>query len=501
MFTHQTTEKQVRSAGAWRGLGLLLILTVAVFWRGINGKFVTWDDEPLIYTNANIADPTFGGLAWHWEHPHTYLYIPVIYSAWWCIARTEMAEMGWGTPLEPVPFHLANLVLHLTSMVIVFWLVRRIVGSGWAAVAGSTIFAIHPLQVEAVAWATGMKDVLGGFLSLAAIALYLASGAKRLQWWGATIVFALALLAKPSAMVVPAIIFVLEWSIGKHAPRSILLRLWPWFVLAIGWAVVTKRVQPALQIDAGPWWQRPWVAADAIGFYLAKIAWPANLAIDYGRTPTWLMAARSLSAAAIAVAAVIGTYLIRNRNVTAAGLVFALALLPVLGFVAFDFQSQSTVADRYVYLAMLGPAIIIALAAQAMPRRAAISLCIVMVFAWSILSFRQVRVWRDSTTLYLHALDVNPRSLTAAQDLAIVYDKSGDELSAIDYYLRAIEIEPRAREEYDNLAMALPRAEKQWPGLSERWEHLHEHLAEFYDAIGDTEAARAQHAAASAWGE
>jgi hypothetical protein len=509
MSISQSIEKNVTSSGASRGLGLLLVLTLAVFWRGIGGKFVTWDDEPLIYTNPNISNPTLGGLAWHWRHPHNFLYIPVIYSTWWSIARLEVPERKPNMPLDPAPFHLANLVLHLGSVSIVFWLVRWIVGNAWAAVAGAAIFAVHPLQVEAVAWATGMKDVLGGFLSFAAIALYLWREDRHegeeeqswdWRWWTATILFVLALLAKPSAVMVPGIVLVPEYLVERRSVKSILLRLWSWFVLAGVWVVVTKQVQPAVAIEAGPWWARPWVAADAIGFYLAKIAWPVNLGIDYGRTPGWLIANRSFWGVAVTAAAGLTVVLIRVRDVAAASIVFVLAMLPVLGFVAFDFQSQSTVADRYVYVAMLGPAIVVALAAKAMPRRMAIGACLAVVAVWSILSFQQIGVWRDSQTLYLHALQVNPRSLTAAQDVAIVYDKSGDELSAINYYVRAMEIEPRAREEYDNLAMAMPRAEKQWPGLTDRWAELHERLARFYEAIGDSDAARAQRAAADGLG-
>jgi hypothetical protein len=481
-------------------MGFLLIVTLIVFWRGTNAKFVTWDDEPLIYKNANITSPTLAGLAWHWRHPHTFLYIPVIYSAWWCIARAEMVVNGWATPLDPVAFHLANLLLHLGSIVLVFWLVRRIVGTGWAAVAGAAIFAVHPLQVEAVAWATGMKDLLGGFLSLAAIALYLASRGIGRRWWAATLVFLLGLLAKPSVVIVPGILFVLEYLVERRPVKSVLARLWPWFVLTAAWSVVTKLIQPAVVIDAGQWWARPWVAADAIGFYLAKMIWPASLAIDYGRTPGWLIAQKSVWGIAVTAATCIAVWLIRNRKVTAASLVFLLSLLPVLGFIAFNFQSQSTVADRYVYVGMLGPAIVAALAVQMMPKQIAIGVCIGITAIWSTLSFRQVGIWHDSETLYLHALDVNPRSLTAAEDVAIVYDKSGDELSAIKYYVRAIEIEPRAREEYDNLAMALPRAERQWPALSERWVGLHEQLAKFYEAIGDQDAARAQRASAAGSG-
>jgi hypothetical protein len=78
---------RVTSQREWREVGLLLILTVVVFWRGIDGSFVTWDDEPLIYANSNIASPTLDSLAWHWRHSHVYLYIPVVYTRWGSLGR------------------------------------------------------------------------------------------------------------------------------------------------------------------------------------------------------------------------------------------------------------------------------------------------------------------------------------------------------------------------------------------------------------------------------
>jgi protein O-mannosyl-transferase len=269
-------------------------------------------------------------------------------------------------------------------------------------------------------------------------------------------------------------------------------RLWPWVVLAVGWGVVTKWVQPGVGIDAGRWWERPWVAADAIGFYLWKIVWPVRLGIDYGRTPHWVIAGREVWGAATAILIAIGLCIARRVKLTAAALVFVLALLPVLGLMPFDFQSQSTVADRYVYVAMLGPAIALALAARAVPQWMSLGGSIAVIGVWSILSFHQVGVWRDSETLYRHALEVNSQSITATQDLAVVYDKSGQELQAIDCYLRAIEIAPNAPEEYDNLAMALPRAERQWPGFADRWADLHDRLAAFYEKQGNVESARQQ---------
>jgi tetratricopeptide (TPR) repeat protein len=479
-------------------LGLLWAVILAVFWRAIFGDFLTWDDEPLIYANPHIAQPTLASLAWQWTHPHFFLFIPLVYTLWWLIAKATLA-LG-AAQLTPVSFHAANLLVHLASTSIVYLLLRRMFKNPWACFAGAAVFAVHPLQVEAVAWATGMKDLLGGCLMLAAIAVYLAAGdepRKKFKRWAAIALYVAALLAKPSAVMAPVIALVLAVLAQRRAMRTVLLELLPWFLLAAVAAAVARRVQPAAAVSAGPIWARPWIAADALGFYLQKLAVPIHLAIDYGRTPQRVIDDRDLLDAAIAVAIAIVVIRLRKWQLTAALLLFAAALLPVLGFIPFEFQVRSTVADRYVYVAMLAAAMAIAFAANALPRRIAVFLAALIIAGCAVLSFVQVNYWRDSQSLYTHALEVNPQSLTAAQDLAVVYDKSGQEDQAIAYYLKAIAIAPDDREEYDNLALALPRAEQAFPHTPQRWAGLHEQLARYYQSQGLSDLARQQQTAAA----
>src|ERR1700733_2755774 len=138
-----------------RSHAIAVVLTgipLLVFVRAYGNQFLTWDDEPLIYLNSHLNPPTPAGLAWHWTHPHCDMYIPMVYTAWWVIAHIGGTSFAlW--------FHIANLVVHLCSVYLVFFIVRRLIGADWPAAAGAILFAIHPLVVEPVAWATGMKDL------------------------------------------------------------------------------------------------------------------------------------------------------------------------------------------------------------------------------------------------------------------------------------------------------------------------------------------------------
>ena len=478
--------------------GMMILLggfTFLVFGRAIAGAFVSWDDEPLIYANPNIVAPTGESLRWHWTHPHMKLYMPVIYTAWWSIApragAVGRAGRAWSGGISSGECGGTRGVgLH---RVYTFTADDR---GRLAGGRGRRLFAVHPLQVEAVAWATGMKDLLGGARTLAAVTAYVGaardahlknSNIARVRWIFATVFFVLALLAKPSALVAPLLAGVLDYLLIRRNLRLTIRWLWPWAILSAVWVGVTIRVQPSPEVYAGPLWARPLISGDALAFYLGKVFWPVNLAMDYGRMPAWVLGNASVYWRwMIPAGAAVLLWLARRAELWAAGLFFVLALLPVLGLVRFEFQSISTVADRYAYVAMVGPSMVLAYVAAnvraAWAIRAGASGA--LVAACAVSSWLQTGVWHDSASLYRHAIEVNPRSLTATHDLAVVYDKSGRSAEAVQLYLKTLDISPTFLEGWDDLASALKRAEARRPDLVQTWASLHARVAAFYASQG-----------------
>ncbi|HUB26327.1 MAG TPA: hypothetical protein VL992_12930, partial [Tepidisphaeraceae bacterium] len=437
---------------------LLAAVTLAVFGRAIGAQFVTFDDEPLIYANPHFHPPDVAGLIWHWTHPHWNLYIPVVYTAWWLIAQARGAN-------DPTFFHTANLLLHFGSGWLCFLILRALVKSDWAAAGGAMLFLVHPLQAEPVAWATGMKDVLSGFLSLATIWAYVQFVERRQKanYALATFLFLLALLAKPSAVTVPLICLIVEVLIQNGSWRRSVCWLTPWLIPAAAIAIVSSMVQPAARVDAGPIWARPLVAGDALAFYLGKLVWPVRLAIYYGRTPRWVIHFRWwTSIVPVAMAVLIAR--IGNRRWIAAAAIFVAALLPVLGFWPFLFQIHSTVADRYMYLAMLGPALALATLLSRCGRIALPGMAVVLALL-GILSFVQTGYWRDSQTLYQHAIVVNPASFDAHNNLGVVFASRGDVPAATDQYQICIDLNPRYVPAYRYVADA-DAAKGDWPAAA-----------------------------------
>ena len=420
-------------------------------------RFVNWDDQDTLYRNPDFNPPALSKLATYWSRPHGRIYIPVTYTFWW-----GLTEMSWtAAGLQPAVFHAASVALHVAAACLAMVILLRLTDNLPASCAGALLFALHPVQVEAVAWASGAKDLLAGAMSLAAIALCLrrrravTPRTRRLWIAAATLAFMLAMLAKPSAIVVPLMALPIEWLIDRKLPRDMLMIAGAWLLLTVPTVLIAHRSQPAEKWTPPAVWKGPLVAADSVGFYLKQVIFPRRMAIDYGRSPD--VALRSpwgnvILAAALAAAAVL---LLRRTPVLAAGLLIALAaLMPYLGMISFDFQINSTVTDHYLYLAMLGPAVVVAY----FLRDAAKPMWVVagaILLALAIGSFRQARTWRDSSTLFAHALDVNPDSFVAHHTLGFLLAERGDFGDAETEYHAALRLRPGDAEANFNLANLL----------------------------------------------
>jgi len=282
----------------------------------------------------------------------------------------------------------------------------------------------------------------------------------------ATAALLMALLAKPAAVAVPLVVAVLEaGQPGRRRWRRMLLSLGPWFLLSAAWVVVTKLQQPdAPRWFVPPLWARPLLAGDALAFYVLKLVAPLSCGPDYGRTPRWVIEeGRFYLYAAWLLPAVllIALACLRNRRVwlTAAGISIAW-LVPVLGLVPFDYQRISTVADRYLYLALLGPAVALCWFLAHRWSRPAVALTAVVLCILGGLSFLQTAHWRNDAALFGHALRVNPHSAVAHHHLGILLAKQGEHSAAIARYRTALADHPQHAELHDSLGVSLAALEK-----------------------------------------
>ncbi len=406
--------------------------------------FVSWDDDIHVYGNPNLNPLTAQSLAHIWTQPYQKLYIPLSYSFFALlslIAHHSGAMSPTETGYDPHVFHVASLALHVADTLFVFAILRALIKRDGAAALGALLYGVHPLQVESVAWISEIRGLLANLFGLGAIWYYVTRATPEVKriWPVCGFLIALALLCKPSAVVVPLVMFIIAIGPLKRSIRTASMETLPLLAVAIPFIAITRSVQPTFA-DPVPWLQRPFIAGDALTFYLGKLLWPVHLNIDYGRTSQFVLAhswghVTSLAAVLVAVAA----WLIRRRYsaVAVALATFIAVLLPVLGLVPFAYQQYSTVADRYVSLALLGPAFAVAALAATWQRRAMIPAGAV-VLALGFATFAQTRYWRDSYTVYNRCIALNPTSPGCNNNLGNVLFLRGEPKAAIPRFLAAI---------------------------------------------------------------
>jgi tetratricopeptide (TPR) repeat protein len=419
---------------------LVLVLAVAcVFGRSVGFGFVIWDDPGNVAANPLLDPPSLASLGRFWTGAFEHSYAPLSYSVWWTITLVSRFLFG---RLEPALFHAANVVLHALSVLLVFRWLCLLVLDRRAAWSGALLFALHPLHVESVCWITELRGLLSAALGFGALLLVL-HGRPRM----AVLLFALALLAKPAAVAFAALLCVQEIGLRRRPWREVLGLHWPWLVLAASAGFLARQAES----DVGVGWitpllDRPVIALDALGFYLAKLVWPVGLCAEYGRNPQLVTSSLALWPAALALALALGAAWAfpERRRALCALFCFGAALLPVLGLVPFGYQEKSTVADRYAYVALVGAALGAALlvARFGLP---ALAGALALALVCGALSFVQAANWRDTQALFGRVLEINPRSTTAHENLGVYALERRDLDAAREHFLRSLELDPERK--------------------------------------------------------
>lgn len=446
----------------YRTIAFVAALFAAVFLSyapAINGGWL-WDDD------AHVTSPelrSLDGLKRIWtEVGATQQYYPLLHSAFWVEAQI------WGD--SPVAYHVLNLVLHATAACLVVLLMRLLALPG--AWLGGLIFALHPIQVESVAWISEQKNTLSAVLYLSGACLYLHFDRtrRRRHYYAALAFFLLALMTKTVTATLPAVLLVLFWwQRGRLAWRRDVVPLLPWFLLGIGAGLFSAWVERSLIGASGTdydlnWLERGLLAARVLCFYPYKLLWPAELVFIY---PRWTVDAgvwwQYLYALAV-LALVVGLLRVarHHRGPLAAFLIYAGTLFPVLGFFNVYPFAFSYVADHFQYLG--GTALIIAAAAGFAGWRSRLSgdaarICVglpyVVLLVLAVLTWRQAHLYRDAETLYRATLRANPDCWLAHNNLGNILARDHSQLDeAAWHYEAVVRLRPESADAHFNLANA-----------------------------------------------
>jgi len=442
---------------------LLAAVTIFAYRPAWNGGFL-WDDDDYIIKNDLLT--ASDGLRRIWfslDSPSQYF--PLVYTTF----RLERAI--WG--LHPSGYHWVNLLLHVANALLVWRVLARLnVPGAWLA---GAIFALHPVQVESVAWITERKNVLMGFfflLTLLAWIVFIDERTKRpWRFYGlALILYVLALSAKSTACTLPAALLLILWLQKRPINTRRLIQILPFVILGMGmgllavwWERYHQGTSRAVFAFLTPI-ERILIASRAVWFYLSKLIWPSNLTFIYPRwniSPehpldyTWLLAGIVLCAAIYFIRRYVG----RSAEVTAA--FFVATLSPVLGFIMLFTFRYTFVADHYQYLACIGPialfsAGVFSLAGVFKQYRAFIwSAALVVVATLAALTWRQAAMYGDIETLWRTTLARNPECWMAHTNLGIVLLQKGQLNDGIAHYRAALRMQPDSWDAEYNLGTAL----------------------------------------------
>jgi tetratricopeptide (TPR) repeat protein len=452
----------LRSANWYWGL-LLVLSTILAYQLAWHAGFI-WDDDRYVTQNRLLTAPD--GLKRIWfsfDSPSQYF--PLVYT----VFRVE--HVFWG--LNSAGYHWVNILLHSANALLVWRLFRMLrIRGAWLAAA---LFALHPVQVESVAWITELKNVLMGFFFLLALLAWVKfledRPAGTWKYYALAFFFyALALLSKSTACTLPAALVLILWLKKKPIDVWRLAQVLPFVALGLGMGLLSiwwERYHQGTQAEffkmGFP--ERILLASRALWFYAGKLVWPAKLTFSYPRWP--ISAANPFDYLWLLVTAgfLVVVYFARRlvgRSLEVAALFFAMTLSPMLGFIMLFTFHYSFVADHYQYLACLGPLTLAAAgltkAFDHLEKGAALLrpiVCGAFLFMLGALSWRQCAMYRDWDTLWRATLANNPRSWMAHNNLALSLQMSGRLNEAVGHYLIALQINPGFGERHYNLANAL----------------------------------------------
>lgn len=446
----------------------LVIIPFAIFWQVRAFEFLNYDDGWYVNGNGHILTGlTLQNIKWVFISAHGANWHPLTGLSHILDCQLFGLNPGW--------HHMVNLFFHIANTLLLFTVLRKMTVAIWQSAFVAALFAIHPLHVESVAWISERKDVLSTMfwlLTTAAYFRYVKNPTKGIYVLTLAL-FALGLMAKPMLVTLPFVLLLLDyWPLNRLEDKTgkfnwliCRRRVWekmPFFILAAASGIITFLVQKSTgavwKTEALPLILR---VANAVGSYvkyIEKLVWPTHLAIFYPH-PTDKLSFGLVFAASIALVTItVGILRIGNRyKYLPVGWFWYLGtLVPVIGLVQVGDQAM---ADRYTYVPFIGLFLIIACAANDILanwkyRKIILSLSAAAVVSiFSVCTWFQTSYWRNSITLFEHALKVTNGNYVACNNLALAFGQRNKFDEAINSLNLALRIKPDYLEAYNNLGM------------------------------------------------
>lgn len=490
-------------------LVLLIITSLIAYGRILGNDFVNFDDEIYITKNQHVqAGINSQTIKW--------AFTSVVSSNWHPLTLLSHA-LDWQLfGGNASGHHLINLLLHIGSVLLLFFFLNKATKTIWPSALVAALFALHPLRVESVAWAAERKDVLSIFFSMATLYAYVLYTEKKqfYKYIFCLLLFALGLMSKPMLVTLPFVLLLIDyWPLGrwqkvsalanvaapvnisgsgkkksKHPKRDssaekmitasvsttkdsnhLIGRLFweklPFLFLAVASSIVTVWAQnkggAIASLQKVQFTERLTNALISYIAYLGKIIWPVDLAVFYPyeySAPGWQIIACLFLLAVISAVAI---FYIKKAEFLFVGWFWYLGtLVPVIGFIQVGRQAM---ADRYTYFPSIGIAIILVwgvfnlLPEEKIRKTILLPASAIVLSVLVILTWQQCGYWKNSTTLFSHALQVTKNNYLAHTNLGIALAEEGKTEEAISHYRAALQIKPNDDNTHYNLANSLKK--------------------------------------------
>ena len=447
----------------------LVLLTFALYFPVLKYPFIEYDDGQYVYANSHMFEPLSRRLlVWAFTHTYAYNYDPVDFL----VHRINVQLFG----LNPGLHHFANLVFHSLNGLVLFWVLKRATGFTGRSFVVAALFAVHPVNVENVAWIAELKTTLSGLFFLLALGVYrwYARNPRLRRMAVVILLYGLGLMAKPQVITLPVVLLLWDyWPLRRmftNVPSSdetlasangirstsfvaLIKEKIPLFLIAVADAVLTMFAQHKL--DAPPW---PYTLAircgNAVlsyGRYIGKAFWPDKLAFIYPHPSTGIRWGEVLAALSLLVFVTVVAFADRKRRYLVVGwLWFLVSLLPMINIVQID---PTAMADRYAYLAYIGLFLMVCwgvadwAAAQAQLPRVVLPLAaIVVLAALSAVTRNQLQYWENTITLWTHTINITQHNWIAHWSLGDTLRHRGRRREALSQFYQAIDDQPRSLE-------------------------------------------------------
>lgn len=452
----------------------LIFVTALVFIRVPSFDFSLLEDPSHLDSGASFSRINKTTFSTPWKKSSS-IFMPVTYSLWGWVAQLSQSKSLNSVPqtqtglpkqfqFSPFLFHLIPLLLHLLTASLLFWLFCFLTSHPTASFIGALCFAIHPVQVESVAWVSGLKETLGGFLGVFSLCVFflqeeMAPRSKSFKvFLGlSTISFFTALLSNPKTIAIPLMAGGIMFFIYKrprfvHGAKTLIL----WLCGSIPLIMLQQTTVSFTHFRNGPLdlKQKILIYLDSLSFYFGKVLMPFHLGVDYGRTAEWVLTQTSVHTTAILFFIfLLGLTLFLRWNKIAWALacesIILTSLIPIYLFERLQFQPSSMVADHDLYLTMIGIGLTLAFSYKTFKAISWVpKIALYLLLLLGTRTFFQTGYWKNTQSLLDHALKINPSSILAHQTLGLFFEKEENYSEAISHYKIALELKPRATEFY-----------------------------------------------------